>query len=275
MKLGARGVTILAASGDAGAPGRANEHCDQPDSGAINPEFPACSPYVTSVGGTMLTPANNTPMDPSTAPPLCVPQDRPNDVPRVPPLPDHFTCAKGGTPEQLASLRLGAKITSGGGFSTISPRPAWQQDAVSKYLSSAPAGLPPASHFNGANRGFPDVAALAHNYLIYASDFAMEDAWDIVDGTSASTPVWAGLVSMLNVERLSKNKPSLGFINPLLYHFASIQPSAFGDITEGDNNCTMGHCCNYGYPAAVGWDPLTGLGTPRFDLLVKYVQSLP
>lgn len=176
----------------------------------------------------MLTPANNTPMDPSTAPPLCVPQDRPQDTLRVvPPPPDHFTCAKGGTPEQLASLRLGAKITSGGGFSTISPRPAWQQTVVAKYLSSAPAGLPPASHFNGANRGFPDVAALAHNYLIYASDFAMEDAWDIVDGTSASTPVWAGLVSMLNAERLSKNKPSLGFINPLLWvagHCIPFQP---------------------------------------------------
>lgn len=59
------------------------------------------------------------------------------------------------------------------------------------------------------------------------------------------------------------------------YHFASIQPAAFTDITEGDNNCTMGHCCTYGYPATEGWDPLTGLGTPRFDLLVEYVKGLP
>ena len=103
----------------------------------------------------------------------------------------------------------------------------------------------------------------------------MEDAWDIVDGTSASTPVWAGLVSLLNARRLEKNKTSLGFIPPLLYHLAATQPAAFGDITSGDNNCTMGHCCTLGYPATPGWDPLTGLGTPRFDVIAEYVASLP
>ena len=43
-----------------------------------------------------------------------------------------FQCAKNGT-EIVASVKNGAKITSGGGFSTLASRPAWQAAAVEAY----------------------------------------------------------------------------------------------------------------------------------------------
>eukprot|EP00928_Gymnodinium_smaydae_P013701 TRINITY_DN14980_c0_g6_i2.p1 TRINITY_DN14980_c0_g6~~TRINITY_DN14980_c0_g6_i2.p1 ORF type:complete len:596 (+),score=122.56 TRINITY_DN14980_c0_g6_i2:32-1819(+) len=48
MKLGARGVSVLFASGDQGVYGRSGVDTD----GKFHPDFPAASPYVTAVGGT-------------------------------------------------------------------------------------------------------------------------------------------------------------------------------------------------------------------------------
>eukprot|EP01033_Poteriospumella_lacustris_P014930 gene14930-10678_t len=51
IKLGTMGVTLLVASGDTGAPGsygnQGTKYC------GYNPQFPASSPYVTTVGATM------------------------------------------------------------------------------------------------------------------------------------------------------------------------------------------------------------------------------
>lgn len=48
MKLGARGVSLLFASGDQGVYGRSGQQSD----GKFHPDFPAASPYITAVGGT-------------------------------------------------------------------------------------------------------------------------------------------------------------------------------------------------------------------------------
>merc|ERR1711998_336528 len=50
QKLGAMGVSILFASGDQGVVGRTGKTFN----GKYHPDFPAASPYVTSVGGTDL-----------------------------------------------------------------------------------------------------------------------------------------------------------------------------------------------------------------------------
>lgn len=53
-------------------------------------------------------------------------------------------------------------------------------------------------------------------------------------------------------------------------------PGAFADITVGDNTCTEQGCfaaCK-GYYAAKGWDPVTGLGTPRVDTMLVYLERL-
>lgn len=50
-------------------------------------------------------------------------------------------------------------------------------------------------------------------------------------GTSASAPVVAGLISMLNEERMSKGLPALGFVNPRIY---GMPMTAFVDVVDGN-----------------------------------------
>ena len=87
-----------------------------------------------------------------------------------------------------------------------------------------------------------------------------------VGGTSASSPAFAGYVSLLNEARIKAGKPVLGFLNPFLY----AHPDAFTDVTKGTNAIGRGTGpVPYGFEAAVGWDPATGLGTPLFDKLLQ------
>lgn len=54
----------------------------------------------------------------------------------------------------------------------------------------------------------------------------------LIGGTSAATPTFASIVSLLNDARLSNGLPPLGFLNPFIYSkgFAGLT-----DITEGHN----------------------------------------
>jgi tripeptidyl-peptidase-1 len=76
-----------------------------------------------------------------------------------------------------------------------------------------------------------------------------------LDGTSASTPTMAGVIALLNDHLIANGKASLGFMNPWLY---SVGFQAFNDITSGSSK----GCGTDGFPAAVGWDAVTGFGTP-------------
>jgi len=55
---------------------------------------------------------------------------------------------------------------------------------------------------------------------------------------------------------------------------AQEQPDTFNDIVEGDIKCTEVSCCSYGWRAAPGWDPATGLGTPNVAEILKYINTL-
>jgi kumamolisin len=68
----------------------------------------------------------------------------------------------------------------------------------------------------------------------------------VIGGTSAVAPLWAGLVALINQ---SKGR-SCGLITPTLY----ANRAALTDIVQGNNN---------GFVAVPGWDPCTGLGSPR------------
>jgi tripeptidyl-peptidase-1 len=98
--------------------------------------------------------------------------------------------------------------------------------------------------------------------------------WCSSAGTSCSTPVFAGIVSLLNGKRLTANKAPLGFLNPLLYTAAVQHPTVFTDITVGDNTYSRLSHCKYGFKCAKGWDPVTGLGTPNFPEIVKYLTTV-
>jgi tripeptidyl-peptidase-1 len=246
-KAAARGVTMSAASGDSGAHGRTDPGCTDPHTRV---EFPASSPWITGVGATELengqTGTVNAPICQST-----------------------LQCATGGY-EIVASNKVLAFFSSGGGFSTITARPSWQDSVVKKYLTNSSA-IPPTTDFNTSGRAIPDVAALGHNYYIEMGGVSS------VDGTSAATPVWSALVANLNSWRKKNGKPVLGFINPLIYSIAAANPKAFFDVVQGDNTCTESACpcpAGTGFYAAPGWDATTGLGTPNYGQIKAGITAM-
>lgn len=86
-----------------------------------------------------------------------------------------------------------------------------------------------------------------------------------VAGTSASTPVVAGIFGQLNNVRLAAGKSPLGWLNPLIY----ANSQCFQDVNDGSTNyCYKGYD---GFAALDGWDPATGFGTPNYACLVKII----
>ncbi|KAJ6474812.1 family S53 protease-like protein [Mycena sanguinolenta] len=147
---------------------------------------------------------------------------------------------------------------TGGGFSNYFPIPSYQSDAVSGFLEQLPTDFP--GVFNSNGRGYPDVSLQGLSF-----DIVIDGESTAESGTSASTPSFASIISLINDRLIAANQPSLGFLNPLLYASAS---TAFTDITSGHNSGFVCPASSVAFDAAVGWDPLTGSGTPIFDALL-------
>ncbi|CDO69677.1 hypothetical protein BN946_scf184851.g65 [Trametes cinnabarina] len=160
---------------------------------------------------------------------------------------------QGFTPEVAAAF-------SSGGFSNLFGRPEYQDSAVEGYL--AVLGDTFNGLFNRSGRAYPDISAQSVNYVT-----RINGVFGLLEGTSASSPVVASVVALLNDARLNAGQPTLGFINPLLY---SQGASALNDITSGSNP----GCGAQGFPATEGWDPVTGLGTPDYEKLLALVTGL-
>ncbi|KAJ7171419.1 family S53 protease [Mycena filopes] len=147
-----------------------------------------------------------------------------------------------------------ASSFSSGGFSDYFPIPRYQAADVAAYLTSL--GTTNSGLFNRTGRGFPDVAAQGENFQI-----VVRNEVGPMEGTSCSTPTFASIIALLNDQLIAAGKPPLGFLNPFLYSPAG--RAAFKDITTSNNP----GCGTDGFPATMGWDPVTGLGTPDFALL--------
>tara|TARA_B110000908_G_C10231347_1_gene440767 strand:- start:25 stop:1806 length:1782 start_codon:yes stop_codon:yes gene_type:complete len=249
MKLTLRGVTLVSSSGDAGAAGRTDEQCTDPDH-LLNPAFPASSPWVLSVGGTIIT--NEVILDNSTKniPDICV----------------NNSCIIGGDELNCNFDRCG--WTSGGGFSDYFNRPWWQVNASNSYLNSS-VKFPPKQIFNRLGRVYPDISAVSHNFLI-----RMDGEYSDVDGTSASAPSISGMIGILNNLRVSQGKSVLGLVGPLLYEMEQNCPTCFKDIVVGSNNSTESGECKYGYQATKGFDAVYGVGVPNFEEIYNFVKNL-
>merc|ERR1712193_47555 len=111
----------------------------------------------------------------------------------------------------------------------------------------------------------PDVSLLGEKFAVVTGSGQTV----AVGGTSASTPTWGAIISLLNEECLSASGGSkkLGFVNPLLYQNAD----AFNDITKGSN--AVGENAASGWKCTEGWDAATGLGTPKFTNLQSVVRK--
>lgn len=152
---------------------------------------------------------------------------------------------------------------SGGGFSNVFKMPDYQVSAVNGYMKTVAASLPPQSYYNTSGRAYPDMAALSDNYWVVIN--RIPTPW--VSGTSASTPVVGGMLSLINDQRLLKGLPPLGFLNPRLY---KLKGQALFDVTEGCHlACLDEQVQGKGFCAAPSWDPVTGWGTPNYPALLN------
>ncbi len=225
----ARHVTVVAASGDMGAAG---EPCDLIDALTGRP-FPA-----------PVKEANLLAADP-------------------------LVLAAGGT-SLTASHKTGAYIgetawgapfgtpgssfqASGGGFSHLFARPGYQD------------GVPGI----GNARGVPDVAADASGHTgmaIAISDGGGSYSIRNSGGTSATAPLWAGLIALAD-QYAGRH---LGFVNPAIYRIgrSARYHQAFHDVTSGNNTVKFPPETITGYQAGPGWDPVTGWGSPDASILV-------
>jgi len=162
---------------------------------------------------------------------------------------------------------------SSGGFSDIWERPAYQDTAVSEYLTKL--GSKWQGLYNSKGRGFPDVAAQGQAFRVVDSGRVLP-----VGGTSASAPVFASVIALLNNARITSGKPALGFLNPWIYEKGY---EGLNDIVDGGSTGCTGRSIYSGlaaprvpyasWNATAGWDPVTGYGTPDFEKLLAISQA--
>jgi subtilase family serine protease len=150
---------------------------------------------------------------------------------------------------------------SGGGFSRYFQRPCYQ------------AGIGAA----GSARGVPDVSYSGdvNNGLLIAWSQGQPGnagAFFVFGGTSAGAPQWAAITTLADQAAGRR----LGLLNPALYGLAAsgAGPRVFHDVTTGNNGVSApgpgGTVTPVGgYPAAAGWDPVTGLGSPDAARLIR------
>jgi len=150
---------------------------------------------------------------------------------------------------------------SGGGISKYESKPIYQ------------------NNFNtNSNRAVPDVAYDGDpNTGVYVYDSVPingNSGWWLVGGTSAGAPQWAGISAIANSQNAKLASASFGTSNALYGAASGAQSSPqtnpylknYHDITSGSNgNC--GSICN----AGLGYDEVTGLGSPQSNNLVSYI----
>ncbi|KAK7017336.1 peptidase S53 domain-containing protein [Favolaschia claudopus] len=141
---------------------------------------------------------------------------------------------------------------SGGGFSNYFPTPDYQASDVAAFLQML--GDQYSGLYNSTGRAFPDVSATGNNFEIVWQGQVVQ-----VSGTSASAPVFASMIALLNDELIGHGRPPLGFLNPFLYN-ATVRSFGIADVRFGSNP----GCGTAGFTAGTGWDPVTGVGNPKF-----------
>ncbi len=254
----AEGITWFAASGDSGAAACDSHRLAPAAANGLAVLFPASIPEVTAVGGTEF--AENLASDTTS-------------------LWDGAQNARGYIPEQAWNDTAFESIllSTGGGTSKIyTVKPTWQ------------VGL------GDTARDVPDIAFAASGlhdaYQVYMTDATVSSIPRRFDagGTSAATPVAAGVLTLLN-HRLSPAGASagLGNINPGLYSLAAAQPAAFHDVITGNNQvpcvsnspgCPTAATATkvIGFPATPGYDQTTGLGSLDVATFVNaWVSATP
>jgi subtilase family serine protease len=306
MQAAAEGMSILFSSGDDGDQAAAN--------GYASGSWDATSPYVTAVGGTSLALFDSSGNKKewgwgtyrASLNAATVSADGKTIATTGPALP--FTFYSG----------------SGGGPSVVMPAPAYQSDvpySLSGFTTLADGTVVP---LDAAYRVTPDISMVGDPYtgFLYGETYAiagdpisdsgctpisstLEYCEGSIGGTSLSSPLFAGVLALVNQARFDHHKGPVGFVNPALYSIGHggdddsgapivdvkkpSSPTAVLRGYLGNPNkvrvVTMNSGPNPNYPGddqpAViegadtsylttrGYDEVTGLGTPNVPALIR------
>jgi subtilase family serine protease len=239
--------------------------------GYASPDFPASSPFVTSVGGTSLAVGGNGAYQFETG---------------WGSTRDQILKASNGTlsyaePLPGSQFRGGA----GGGTSAVFAQPAYQKGVVPNSLALAGGDGQPA-------RVSPDVAALADPYTGFqiALRPITDDAtlatgpleYDTYGGTSLASPITAAEMAL--AQQLAGR--TIGFANPAVYALYRAKPSAFHDITPFSPPKAVeftSDVTNLSYlvtldrdttlTTAPGYDDVTGVGSLNLGAISQLASS--
>jgi subtilase family serine protease len=230
------GISVVVAAGDSGSSSCAHgvptsqlTSFDEQRSAS----WPATSPYILAVGGTNLT------LDASNA---ISSSGVWNDT--VYPSPY----------EEIAA--------GGGGDSAFIDRPWWQPATSSQSTYRM---VPDVSAFADASPGY----AIICSHAVQGCGPSPNQTIEFVGGTSAATPLVAGMIALWDQKAAQSGWPKLGFVPPLLYSIAHNDKSAFRDITVGTNSVFSSvSCCK----ATTGYDEASGLGSPLANEVIEHLH---
>jgi hypothetical protein len=152
---------------------------------------------------------------------------------------------------------------SGGGISQSGvPIPGYQQ-GIGNSANQASTTL----------RNYPDVSIQGDQFVAaFIEGVLVHDA----GGTSASGPLWAGFLALVNQQAAQNGKPPVGFLNPTIYAIgkSSNYPKCFHDVTIGSNPSTTGSP-QVSFNAVTGYDLVTGWGSPAGQPLIDALAGAP
>ena len=300
MQAAAEGMSLLFSSGDGGDLAA--------DNGIVSGTWDATSPYVTAVGGTSLALFDSTGKKSEWG--WGDYRAFLNDA----------TVSNDGTSVTTSGLALPLAFYSGegGGPSLSQLAPAYQANVPYKLSGFTHLANGRKVPFETAHRVTPDISMVADPYTgltvgetylisgnpIYdapctAINDTEEYCYNTIGGTSLASPLFAGVLAIVNQARFAAGKTAVGFVNPALYAMqvglpgtstapiidvrAPKSPTALlrgylGNLNEvrlvtmnsnvAPDNTTVIEGVDTSLLTTKGYDEGSGLGTPNVPALI-------
>ncbi len=266
----AQGITFFVSAGDSGPEGCDDPNAETVATGPISVNVLASTAFNVAVGGTVFNESGQNSVYWGTT----NSQDFETALSYIPEDVWNDSCT-------ASNCSTNANIAAGGGGQSMFVAQPWWQAGVT--------GIP-----SNGFRSLPDVSltAAAHDpYLLCLEGSCTPNAQGdffiyFISGTSASTPSFAGIMSMIE----EQNGGRQGLANYVLYRLAAtanatlsqcnassttVLPASsciFNDVTTG-NNAVPGEIdyglSNADFQASVGYDLATGLGSVNISNLVN------
>jgi subtilase family serine protease len=308
LQAAAEGMSILFSTGDSGDLAAIN--------GIASGSWDATSPYVTGVGATSLALYNNTGSKSEWG------------------WGDYraFLANANVHPDGKSIHMTGVELPfsfyagSGGGPSLTQLQPDYQGNipySLNGYTTLENGSLVP---LEAPRRTDPDIAMVGDPYtgFLYGETYTIsgnavydspckpigktgtEYCEEVIGGTSLSSPLFAGVLALVDQARFAAGKTAVGFVNPALYSLpvgaAGTTTSPISDVappatptallrgylasstkvrlvamnaTTSANGKSVFEGADTSYTTTTGYDLVTGLGTPNVPALIQAFSLLP